>query len=38
MDIRIKNYYCLIAGILAILFAVTHAWNEQSATADALSE
>lgn len=31
MDIRIKNYYCLIAGVLAILFAVTHAWNGQSA-------
>ncbi|EPY11127.1 MULTISPECIES: hypothetical protein [Paenibacillus] len=31
MDVRIKNYYCLIAGVLAILFAVTHAWNGQSA-------
>lgn len=30
MDINIKNYYCLIAGVLAILFAVTHAWNGQS--------
>ncbi|MEC0240142.1 hypothetical protein P4H66_09800 [Paenibacillus dokdonensis] len=30
MDIKIKNYYCLIAGVLAILFAVTHAWNGQS--------
>jgi len=30
MNIRIKNYYCLIAGVLAILFAVTHAWNGQS--------
>ncbi|WP_379141222.1 hypothetical protein [Paenibacillus sp. sgz500992] len=30
MDIKIKNYYYLIAGVLAILFAVTHAWNGQS--------
>ncbi|OME23247.1 hypothetical protein BSK47_05035 [Paenibacillus odorifer] len=28
---KIKNYYYLIAGVLAILFAVTHAWNGQSA-------
>lgn len=25
----IKNYYYLIAGILAILFSVSHAWNGQ---------
>lgn len=31
MDIRIKNYYCLIVGVLAILFAFTHTWNGQSA-------
>ncbi|BFH70994.1 hypothetical protein J27TS7_46620 [Paenibacillus dendritiformis] len=31
MDVKIKNYYYLIAGVLAILFAVTHAWNGQSA-------
>ncbi|WP_010271839.1 hypothetical protein [Paenibacillus senegalensis] len=31
MDIRIKNYYCLIAGVLAIFFAITHAWSGQSA-------
>ena len=31
MDIKIKNYCFLIAGILAILFAATHAWNGQSA-------
>lgn len=31
MDIRIKNYYFLIAGVLALLFAVTHVWNGQSA-------
>ncbi len=29
-NIKIKNYYYLTAGILAILFAVTHAWNGQS--------
>ncbi|OMD50410.1 hypothetical protein BSK56_06905 [Paenibacillus borealis] len=27
---KIKNYYYLIDGVLAILFAVTHAWNGQS--------
>lgn len=26
----IKNYYYLIAGILAILFSILHAWNGQS--------
>lgn len=26
----IKNYYYLVAGILAILFSITHAWNGQS--------
>ena len=31
VDIKIRNYYYLIAGVLAILFAVTHAWNGQSA-------
>lgn len=31
MDIKIKNYYYLIAGVLAILFAATHAWNGESA-------
>ncbi|CAG7657985.1 hypothetical protein ACFQI7_35715 [Paenibacillus allorhizosphaerae] len=30
MDIKVRNYYYLIAGILAIFFAVTHAWNGQS--------
>ncbi|WP_192894541.1 hypothetical protein [Paenibacillus contaminans] len=30
MGIKIRNFYYLIAGILAILFAVTHAWNGQS--------
>lgn len=31
MDMKIRNFYYLIAGILAILFAFTHAWNGQSA-------
>lgn len=31
MSIRISNPYYFIAGILAMLFAVTHAWNGQSA-------
>ena len=26
----IKNYYYLVAGILAILFSISHAWNGQS--------
>ena len=30
MAIRIRNPYYFIAGILAVLFAVTHAWNGQS--------
>lgn len=29
--IKIRNFYYLIAGVLAILFAVTHAWNGHSA-------
>jgi hypothetical protein len=28
--IKVRNYYYLVVGILAILFAVTHAWNGQS--------
>ncbi|MDQ0090441.1 putative membrane protein [Paenibacillus anaericanus] len=31
MNIKVRNYYYLIAGILAMLFAITHAWNGQSA-------
>lgn len=31
LDMKIKNLYYLIAGILAVLFAITHAWNGQSA-------
>lgn len=27
---KIRNYYYLIAGVLAMLFAFTHAWNGQS--------
>ena len=30
MSFKIRNVYYLIAGILAILFAFTHAWNGQS--------
>ena len=26
----VKNYYYLVAGILAIFFSITHAWNGQS--------
>lgn len=26
----IKNYYYLVAGVLAILFAFTHSWNGQN--------
>jgi hypothetical protein len=26
----IKNYYYLVAGILAILFSISHAWNGQT--------
>lgn len=28
--IKVRNYYYLIVGLLAILFAVTHVWNGQS--------
>lgn len=38
MGIKIINYYYLIAGVLAILFAVTHAWNGQSAVLPTLIE
>nr|WP_026263821.1 hypothetical protein [Paenibacillus terrigena] len=31
MNIKVSNFYYLIAGVLAMLFAVTHAWNGQSA-------
>ncbi|WP_186327372.1 hypothetical protein [Paenibacillus sp. Y412MC10] len=31
MSIKVSNFYYLIAGIFAVLFAVTHAWNGQSA-------
>jgi uncharacterized membrane protein len=33
----IKNYYYLIAGILAILFAITHAWNGQTVVLPSLN-
>ncbi|OXL87605.1 hypothetical protein BCV73_01860 [Paenibacillus sp. SSG-1] len=28
---KVSNFYYLIAGIFAVLFAATHAWNGQSA-------
>lgn len=31
MKLKIRNYYYLIAGVLALLFAYTHAWNGYSA-------
>ncbi|TMV48363.1 hypothetical protein FE783_17740 [Paenibacillus mesophilus] len=31
MNVKVRNFYYLIAGVLAMLFAVTHAWNGQSA-------
>jgi len=30
MNLKVRNYYYLIAGLLALLFAVTHALNGQS--------
>jgi uncharacterized membrane protein len=30
INIKVRNFYYLIAGVLAMLFAVTHAWNGQS--------
>jgi len=30
MNIKVRNFYYLIAGVLAILFALTHAWNGHS--------
>ncbi|SDC11761.1 hypothetical protein SAMN02799630_00575 [Paenibacillus sp. UNCCL117] len=34
---KIRNFYYLIAGVLAMLFAATHAWNGQSAVLPALN-
>lgn len=31
MSMKVRNYYYFIAGVLAMLFAVTHAWNGHSA-------
>lgn len=31
ITIKVRNFYYLFAGVLAMLFAVTHAWNGQSA-------
>ncbi|WP_174819954.1 hypothetical protein [Paenibacillus koleovorans] len=36
MNMKIRNFYFLIAGVLAMLFAFTHAWNGQSAVLPAL--
>lgn len=36
MNIKIRNYYYLIAGILSMLSAVTHVWNGQSVVLPAL--
>ncbi|ANE45853.1 hypothetical protein SY83_05520 [Paenibacillus swuensis] len=33
---KVRNIYYFIAGILALLFAVTHAWNGQSAVLPSL--
>lgn len=30
MGIKVRNFYFLTAGLLAILFAFTHAWNGQT--------
>ncbi len=29
INIKVRNFYYLVVGVLAILFAVTHAWNGQ---------
>ena len=31
MNMKVRNVYFLVAGVLAMLFAFTHAWNGQSA-------
>ncbi|GIP38182.1 hypothetical protein J31TS4_14620 [Paenibacillus sp. J31TS4] len=33
---KVRNGYYLLAGVLAVLFAVTHAWNGHSAVLPAL--
>jgi hypothetical protein len=33
----IKNYYYFIAGILAFIFAITHAWNGQAVVLPSLN-
>ncbi|GGD81134.1 hypothetical protein [Paenibacillus nasutitermitis] len=38
MNIKVRNLYYLIAGILAVLFAVSHAWNGESAVLPTLHE
>jgi hypothetical protein len=34
----VKNIYYLIAGILAIIFSITHAWNGQTVVLPALDD
>ncbi|MFE5318375.1 hypothetical protein ACFQ88_06675 [Paenibacillus sp. NPDC056579] len=36
MGIRVRNLYYLFAGVLAVLFAITHVWNGQSTVLPAL--
>jgi uncharacterized membrane protein len=36
INIKVRNFYYLIAGVLALLFAVTHVWNGQSTVLPAL--
>lgn len=38
MGIKVRNFYFLTAGLLAILFAFTHAWNGQSTVLPVLQE
>lgn len=37
MRVKIRNYYYLIAGLLALLFAITHAWNGHSTAIPTIS-
>ncbi|MGE7873323.1 hypothetical protein [Bacillus paramycoides] len=37
VNIKVRNFYYLIAGVLAMLFAATHAWNGQSAVLPTLN-
>ncbi|NOU72692.1 hypothetical protein GC098_14895 [Paenibacillus sp. LMG 31458] len=37
VNIQVRNFYYLITGVLAILFAFTHAWNGQSSVLPTLN-